>query len=198
MKEKEDGFIIVLFSTFIKVLYHINLIVLFKFVAKKVFKKKRMAQNNVIDIFNILKFTFLIIIIHYRMNSTLIVIAVTYLAFMNIFTYFYYHFWRISTVRNLIHSRRRFVALTISFFYNILFFSYIYLIKGIDLFESFTPNFLNSFQISIANAFASSPISEPNSLFAHYLVTIQIVTTFIYVTLLLSQIIPDSSEKEII
>ena len=197
MKEKEDGFIIVIFSTLIKVLYHINLIVLFKFVANKVFKKKRMAQNYVIDIFNILKFAFLLIVIHYRMDDKFIIIVVTYLAFMNLFTYFYYHFWKISTVRNLIHSRRRFVALSISFFYNILFFSYIYLIKGINLFDSFTPNFLNSFQISIANAFASSPISEPNSLFAHYLITLQIVTTFVYVALLLSQIIPDTSEKEI-
>jgi hypothetical protein len=198
MKEKEDGFIIVFISFFIKVLYHINLIEFLKFIAKKIFSEERLAQNYVIDIFNILKFTFLFFAIHYKMTSTFIIITITYLAFMNLFTYFYYHFWKIPTVRNVTHSRRRFVALTISFFYNILFFSYLYLIKGNCLFKSFIPNFLNSFQISIANAFGADSISEPSNLFAYYLVTLQIATTFVYVTLLLSQILPDTSEKEIL
>jgi hypothetical protein len=57
---------------------------------------------------------------------------------------------------------------------------------------------LNSFQISIANAFGADSISEPSNLFAYYLVTLQIDTTFVYVTLLLSQILPDTSEKEIL
>lgn len=197
MKKTDNGFLYIIFSFVVKVLNYINLVELLKRFFVKKFKNKRMAQNYVIDIFNIVKFIFVIIAIHYKISNQIIFSIIIYLGAMNLFTYFYYHCWDIPKIRDIEHSRRRFTALVTSFFYNILIFSYIYLIKGTIIFKNFTPYFKNSFQISIANAFASSAISEPTGLNGFYLVTLQIITTFIYVVLLLSQTIPHVSENEI-
>lgn len=192
-KNKGNGFIYRLINMIFYCFKFLNLVELVKhlFSSKGKNPDSIISLSNIgIDVFNILKFAFVGFSIHFYWDNAFTKLAVIYLMLMNLFTYFYYHCWEIKEIRDLIHMRRRFVNLCISFSFNILAFSYVYLVFGRSEFNGFISTFWNSLQLSLAFTFSGAAKFEPLTLTGFYLSNIQLIITFIYVAFLLSQTIP--------
>lgn len=190
MNNRNNGFLYPAISLIIKILFFLNIIEIVKTLFSKLGKSGLGNSNNLIDSFILTKFIFIFSIFFSKMSNPFIIWISIYLGFMNIFTYFYYHCWHIKRIYNIEHSRRRFIALFFSFLYNIFFFSYIYIVKGSQIFKHFIATYSNSILVSIANAFGGSTGYEVSNNSGNFIINVQIITSFIYVVLLISQSLP--------
>ncbi|PKN71975.1 MAG: hypothetical protein CVU50_09300 [Candidatus Cloacimonetes bacterium HGW-Cloacimonetes-3] len=203
-KRSEYGFIYIIFSGVVNLLWLINFVEWFKFIFYQLCKfimkdiSRKAAYNWAIDIFVVVKFVFLILFMLMPDNAIILKIVI-YLLIMNVFTYFYHHVWRKPSDSCSHWQTRRFANLMLAIVFNILCYTYL-LGNGLAryiLWENGTPASLYSvLQYSISNTFLlSSSLSVVNA-FGLYLQTSQQIVSFIFLVIILSQSIPKPAKED--
>ncbi len=192
----KNGFIIEIVEWIIKIFNKINIVEHFKNIANLITKnkEKRIAYKNIlIDIFILLKFLFLIIVIWLNANSIIIAIIVWYLIIFNLHTYFYRHLWIPPYNIETKNIHRRFISLVTSFVFSNISFYYLYFIfyschfqitEGKSAKISFL---LYSFYNSI---FGSYVFVKPIDNYGAFVSLFQLSITFIFISIILTNSIP--------
>lgn len=201
-KGLSNGLIYPLVDRTIRFLYYLNLVELFKYVAvllvRSAENKRLTATRIATDVFILVKWSFLLIVFLGQQFSLMLNWTVWYLLITNVFTYFYYHTWCDDVQhRNKFDShrvRRRFLNLGLSFLYSIFCFAYLYSVGHAAEFQnSSNENILSSLLLSTATAFASDySLIQPNTELGQFIIITQSAITFIYVSIILSNSIPQS------
>ncbi|MCX6164376.1 MAG: hypothetical protein NTU73_05865 [Ignavibacteriae bacterium] len=203
--EFKDGFIYVIFDKIMKVIYYLNLVEFFKYVASKITKinkqneKYTQIKNNAIDIFIITKWLFVFVIWMLNINNVLITAMVIYLITTNLFTYFYYHVWDIEALDmdnfTVDRIRNRFKNLLQAFSFSIYSFAYLF---QIPLSEHFSwTNNISSFSKSILFSAANSITAGfegvvPNDTIGNFFAISEILITFIFIAIIFTKSIPQT------
>lgn len=199
----EYGFFYVIASVMIKTLWAINLVEWFKILFYQVCRLlhknicKRASYNWAIDLFIVLKFTFVILALFLPDNPIYLRI-VLYLLFMNVFTYFYHHVWRKPNDNCSHWQARRFVSLSFAIVFNSLCYCYLYwngLSEHIRWVSTTPLNLYSVIQYSIANTFLLSSSLSAVNIFGLYLQTSQQAISFIFLAIILSQSIPKPTKE---
>lgn len=205
------GFIYPAFDKLLHLCKYLNLVELFKYIAKVITPQKNNPIISIrysriaVDIFIVSKWLFLLLIILLKINTLATTIIIWYLLIMNLYTYFFYHVWdensliddRITPTR----IKRRFFNIIISILYTIVGFAYLYYIPYFHeyswRFEQ--PTFKHSLIFSISNSLtAGYNVVEPASFTGFLVATIQLTMMFIFLTVIIAGSIPqmNSVKKE--
>lgn len=212
----DNGLIYPFIYKVIKVLYYLNVVELIKkiteFITVKYYKNRsevtqkvkiRRNRNIAIDLFILLKFLFIVIIIYIDTSSIVVQIAVWYLLISNVFTYFYYHLWcddvileRFQTIHR---ARRRFVSFIISFIFMMLCYSYFYLImtpEHFSLINKESSRIAASIISAIGNAFnMDMGYLKKESDISKIVALSQTINVFLFLTLLLTSSLPKAKQE---
>lgn len=206
LKNTNFGFIYPIFNFIINLLKKLNLVELLKFISFSYFPLKttdaddlRGRINIVIDIFIILKFLIVFLLIFFNCNDDVSYFVVVYLSFFNIYTYFYHHVWNLPVSSlGIIRERRRFINLILSFSFSNICFAYFYGVIYVDqiLWPESENIILNSIWLSTAKSmfidFQNVELLKGN---VSYIVIIQSIVTFIFASIILSNTIPKHGEN---
>jgi hypothetical protein len=200
------GFIYKIFKAIIEGLKNLSLVELFKLIGGKLnpnptdSDKVTIYRRVSVDVFIIFKWLILIIFFSNALNGLWYSLIIWYFIITNIHTYFYYHVWDEAAIKsfdNDEHSlRRRFINLLLAISFSNISFAYLYLsyyssefnwgITGI--------NSSNAIWFSISNSIAGNynginPISD----IGNSLTMIQLLITFLFVTIIVSRSIPQKT-----
>lgn len=203
----KNGFIYPFFDALIRCLYYCNLVEFFKFLAKLSAKKDEEKSkiiekcNIAIDIYQIFKWTVLLVLWVCNNSSFFSELVVYYLLFSNLFTYFYYHVWGSKNFQRLDRDtlNRKFLnsLLAISFY----LFCYAYLYQFHYSSHILWPNChidaVNAIYLSIANAFTLSyggfsPLTQSMRI----VFISEILNTFLFFTVIITNSIPNHAGKD--
>lgn len=199
-----NGFIYEVIDRIIESLNYLNLVELFKFLAKRLTRqnaKKEELISNVniaIDIFIVLKWLVVLFIWLNNITGAFWTLLTFYLIWSNIHTYFYYHLWKKEKNGGLEKMRRRFVSLVLAISFSNFGFAYLYS-------KVFSENFawkiestlidqsslLYSFSQSL---FVGSGSVYPITLLGEFLTVMQLIISFIFVVVILSASLPAQTE----
>jgi len=197
------GFIYKAVNFLLHFLNNLNLVELFKFVAKKLNKsttdkEKVKAYARIgIDIFISLKWIFLLLLWKCSWHSPILSVIIWYLIITNLYSYFYNHIWTDEALDTSKFTndriRSRFLNLLLAVFYSTFCFAYLYQVVYPSEFTwgDSGANTLYAIQFSFSNSVAAnygqvSPTTDSGNIVA----TIQLVITFIFVAIILSRSIP--------
>jgi len=201
----KNGFIYPFLKFLIDKSKYLNLVELFKYIAKYMVSEnnKISASRIAVDVFIVLKWLFIIIIWCFNYSNMFVSILVWYLIITNIYTYFYYHIWSDEALKtdNFTKDiiRRRFVNLIIAFAYSILCFAYLFqFVYSSDIdWNSKNIAFINSIMFSFNNSLGSSYNNIiPQTDLGNFICSIELLITFIFATLILSRSIPQTDSKK--
>ena len=169
-------------------------------------KKNRTTYARIsVDIFIATKFVLLFSLIAFHCNGLFWTIAVWYLLFMNIYTYFYYHLWSEKVLKDRRFSidrvKRRFLNLMLAILFSVLGFAYLYLHPYSSAFEwkLGQPKLLDSILYSVSNSLtAGFDQVQPLTSTGYIVSTAQLLMMFFFLTIIISNSIPqiNSSFKE--
>jgi hypothetical protein len=202
------GFIYKIFDKIMKIVFCLNLVEFFKFVAEKLTKIKKSddkyisVKNTAIDIFILSKWLFVFLIWVFNVNNILITFIVVYLIFTNLFTYFYYHVWDSGSLDldnfTIDRIRNRFKNLLQAFSFSIFSFAFLFQIPFSHHFN--WPNNISSFSKSILFSTANSLTAgfegiTPIDTVGNLLTILEIVISFIFVAIILTKSIPQTKSK---
>jgi hypothetical protein len=197
----KKGIIYICINAVIENIKYFNLVELPKYIFKKFFFSDSItATRFAVDLFIILKWTFVMLLWYFNVKNQVINIAIFYLIFTNIYTYFYYHVWTKDLENPFYDSeriKRRFLKLMLSIAFNVVAFAYL-------IAQPFSNNFkwkngyseLNdALFFSISNSLTTSyqNVSIITEL-GHSLSLIETVTSFIFLTIILANSIPQMKE----
>jgi hypothetical protein len=214
-KASDNGFIYPIANSVILLLYYLNIVELFKWIAVqlmklyysksidviKVNRKIRKARNISVDLFIFLKFLYVLMAWYFKGDSYLLTAVAIYLLWINSFTYFYYHLWEEGNIRGeyaTVHrTRRRFINLLQSLLFMLIVYCYLYSIPFNEHFaseEKLSTLQYVLFTTSISFPFEFKVISAISEL-GQGLVMSQVLLSFLFITILLSQSIPKANKK---
>lgn len=167
-------------------------------------KKSRIKTSRIaVDVFIILKWTLIIFAMNQGWNHTLITIFVWYLVYSNLYTYFYYHIWIPEALNTESFDndriRRRFITLMLSIGFSNLCFAYLIRYPYSLDFQWSNNNPLNikAMWFSFANSLtANYEYVKPNTENGVELTIIQLIISFIFLTLILGKSIPQTNSKK--
>lgn len=188
----ERGIIYLTFCMLIKVFSTLNAVewvkgILIYFLCPEGCSKKKVTaiRRLLVDIFIILKFTFVFVAL--RTPSLIFTFGVGYLCFTNIFTYFYYHVWDVSPGLDVDSKRRRFINLLLSLLFNMICFSYFYKVSLIPIKIGYDWGY---FVLSLLNTFmlGTNIISDAGLQSNTYqmIFVIQGLMSFVFLSIILS------------
>jgi len=197
------GFIYEIFKAIIEGLKYLSLVELFKFIAKKLNptptdeRKATIYSRVAVDIYITLKWILLIIFLLTSLNGFWSCLIIWYLIITNIHTYFYYHVWDKAAI-NLLEAdehclRRRFINLLLAITFSNISFAYLYYTyysNGFNWDNSGITR-LHSIWYSISNSVAANYNGiSPSTDLANSVSMIQLLITFLFVTIIISRSIP--------
>lgn len=145
-----------------------------------------------IDIFIFLKFSLLLWLMFTSRISLFSFVFVLILMFFNVFTYIYYHLWSERECRGEEHRRRRLVSVSSSFLFNALGFSYIYMVLvrwGLMNFMDRHGRVSCLLYSAYLSFFATTDYLVSISLWGDIVVLLQFLTTFVFVSIILSRVL---------
>jgi hypothetical protein len=155
------------------------------------------CRSNIVDGYNVFKWLFVILLFLTHATNSFLTIVIWYFIITNLYSYFYHHIWSDEAIENAIISadraRRRFFLLMLSFSYSVFCFAYLYR-------HPYNRNFkwegnttkLKSIWFSISNSLGSNyDLVKPMSEFGHSITIIQLVLTFMFVSIIISKSIPE-------
>ena len=158
---------------------------------------KRRIANLAIDLFIVLKWLFLLTIWTFNITNWFVVSMAVLLLIMNLHTYFWYHLWAVD--RGVVipspefRERRRFMNLIFAIAYSMALYAYLYqrvLMMDFAWPQNLAP-VISALVFSIGNALTGfSGDLKPISATAHLVVSSQLVMTFVFVAMLLSNSVP--------
>ncbi|EPU3919587.1 hypothetical protein ACVWV7_003736 [Aeromonas hydrophila] len=214
-----NGFIYPFLDIAINILKHLNLVELFKKVAQLVCKALHFNEQNLqtkllikysnlaIDIYQIFKWMTLfylwlyieriidvnIFSLHIPLNTKFIA---WYLIASNLFTYFYYHVWgsRYTQLLTRESMNRRFMNTILAIAYYIFAYAYLFEVHYMQHFE-WADNIVshsNSIYLSASNALTfSHDAFDAKDSTGRFLLLSQAINTFIFLTIIISNSIPN-------
>jgi len=206
---RSGGFLFFLWDCFVKALYWINAVEILKmvsrFIARNILKcnsddAQRCASNIAIDVYIVLKWFFIIMLWKFRVASLLFEVIVWYLVATNLYTYFYYHVWGDSRFKNTITREKvklRFFKSILAFAFYVVCFAYMY-----DVVYPHSTNFrggspIDFLSFSLCTALVTSlgdySITGSSGMMLY---TLQVLNTFFFVNMIISQTIPSETVKE--
>lgn len=198
----KNGLIYVFFNSIIEGLKYFSLVELFKWLASKMFvTNNSKARKIAVDIFILLKWSFVLSAFIYRWNNPLFNILVWYLIFTNIYTYFYYHVWdkdSLHTDLKIDRVRRRFLNLLLSVGFSNFCFAYLYRFSYYDHFKWIgkSEHSLSAVWFSMANSLTSNyEFVVPKTQFGNELALMQLFLSFMFFTIILAKSIPQTSSS---
>lgn len=211
----KNGFIYPLANSIIKFLHYCNIVEGIKFIAKLyslISKPKGINEkdqlirlkshvNIAIDIYQVLKWAVLLFFWLCNFKGRVSLIITIYLICSNLFTYFYYHVWgsQYKQINDKYSKNRRFLNSLIAIAYYIFAYAYLFHIHYADLF--LWPNEIidsaNAIYLSFANSFTLTYGDvKPLNQFARSLLISEIINTFIFITIIITNSIPNHIEEE--
>jgi hypothetical protein len=199
--------------TFFKLIFDnfrfLTIVEFFKFIAKKINPKKNNVESklsysrNAVDIFILLKWMFILIIAKFSFSNNFITVFVWYLLITNIYSYFYYHIWSDEALNTESFEkdriRRRFLNLMLAVGFSNLCFAYLYKLPYQVDFDWSNNNitFLKAIWYSLSNSFGGNyDAVKPINDFSNSVSMIQLITTFIFITIILGKSIPQTNSKK--
>jgi hypothetical protein len=201
----KNGPIFFVLNNILENLKYISLVELFKYLAVKLFvknrnnDKKNTAKRYAVDIFIILKWFLVIYLLQNEIFNTYYTILIWYLIYSNLYTYFYYHVWHkdsMSTEDFLIDRvRRRFITLMLSIGFSNVCFAYLIRLPYVTDFNWSNNSSTNakSLWFSLANSLtANYEYVKPNTEIGVDITIIQLIISFIFLTLILGKSIPQT------
>ena len=195
----KHGIIYSIVNWIILKLNYLNLVELLKKLVKLFFsseQNKRTASRATVDIFIIAKWLFIGLLWYFNVKSSTVNFLVWYLIFTNIYTYFYYHTWTKDLANphfDIDRIKRRYLNLMLSIGFNVYSFGYLFAQPFKENFK--WPNEYSTLQeslsFSLANSISSnyqyvSSITETGNT----LTLIETIISFIFLTIILSNSIP--------
>lgn len=219
-----DGFIYPFVNNIVKVLKYLNLVECFKEVATSIcLYNNRLVGfptsdeikkycNFAIDFYQIFKWTVLLwlwLCVDRHIELGLYITSVTidtsyfawYLITTNLFTYFYYHVWGSPHLQLLtrVTMNRRFMNTILAILYYITTYAYLYEIHYSSDFSwpNNTVSHINALYLSVSNAltFSHDGFDAINSS-GRFILISQAVNTFIFLTIIISNSIPNHFKEE--
>ncbi|WHY64692.1 hypothetical protein [Neobacillus sp. SuZ13] len=216
-RSSDNGLIYPLIKFLITIVFYLNIVEYIKKLSdiftSRYFKDKsekirwvkvRRNRNYAIDLFIILKFLFVLIVLFEGYKNLWILIIVWYLIVTNIFTYFYYHLWVEDALKEnhltVNRVRRRFITLFISIAFMMLCYVYFYYSMTPDHFtlnskdkwsNEYIVYFINSVTKSFAIDFESLKASDQKGTLIEIS---QVINMFIFVTLILAKSLPKADK----
>lgn len=190
-----DGLLYTLLNPVLKFLRFLNLVELFKLIAVKIGKNKVYSRTGT-DAFILFKWALLLIIWTCSWHNIVITIAVWYLLITNIYTYFYYHVWSDEALNTTTLTndtlRRRFLVLLLAIAFSDFGFAYLYKLPyAADFSANSVANYV---WYSISNSFAANYNAiQPTTELGNSIAMIQLIITFIFVTIIVSRSIPETA-----
>lgn len=194
-----QGPIFAFFQLFVSVSKKLNLVEYVKEITFRLLRflglerSERFSKSIGIDVYIALKWITVACLWAIGSGSVLATFLCAYLLWSNLFTYFYYHVWDTRFHSNADWQRRRFVSLIQSIAYNIFGFAFLYRFQFqtefswkfadsiVPLRESFLPLAMSSLSL-----FGStSSVAEPISLAGLTVLSIQSLSTLIFLTIIL-------------
>jgi hypothetical protein len=202
----KNGILYIIFKFILDNLKHLTIVEWFKAIAKKLNPKKNDSNYKLafsrtsVDIFIILKWSFILIISKLALTNDFLTVFVWYLLITNLYSYFYYHIWTDEALNTegfeMDRIRRRFINLILAVGYSNLCFAYLYKIAYVSNFEwsDKTPTFLKSIWFSVSNSLAANyEAVKPLNDFSNSVSMTQLVITFIFITIILGKSIPQTT-----
>lgn len=205
----KNGFIYVAFKEFIEFLKLINLVEKFKLISIKLTKagnnydaRKYRNSRIAVDIFIVFKWVVIFLFCLFKLNGWITSIITWYLIISNIYTYFYYHIWDKESLKNAGKDwdsiRRRFFNLILAISFSEISFAYLYTHQYINEFTwaAFGNQMTQSIWFSVSNSLAANydavKIASP---LGYSITMIQLTITFIFITIIVSNSIPQKPEE---
>lgn len=200
------GIIYEIFKAIIEGIRYLSLVELFKLIAKKLNPKPldelstTIYSRAAVDIFITLKWLLLLIFFFASLNNIWSCLIIWYLIITNIHTYFYYHVWDKAAI-NLLEAdehclRRRFINLLLAIAFSNISFAYLYHSYYAGGFNWGDSGITRSHAIwySVSNSVAAnynsiSPITD----LTNSVSMVQLLITFLFVTIIVSRSIPQKS-----
>ena len=214
MTSYENGFLIRVFSALVQAVHYISPVEqlknFFVWVSKcKTEDEKRRCKTYAIDTFILVKWLYVILIVALKCNSHIHFAIVWLLIFFNLFSYFYYHIWDedalVGKEFKINRVRRRFLNVLLAIAFSHLAFAYLYYAQYYCHFQvdstnkelvNITSSFGNWLWYSVSNSIAANfNAIQPKTPFGHQLSMIQLVMSFIFITIILSKSLPDAKEQ---
>lgn len=193
----KNGIIYTIFDFIIEKLKYLNLVELFKYIFERLFNKDHLAGERFgMDIYILLKWIVVFVFWTLGVNSKIANVFIWYLIASNIYTYFYYHIWTKDLEKgnfDIVRIKRRFLNLMLAVFFNGFCFAYFFAVPFLSNFswpENVSPikhSILFSFSNSIT---ANYDIVKPITEIGNSLLIIETFITFIFLTIILSNTIP--------
>jgi hypothetical protein len=205
---KNDGFVILLVAKAVHLLHYLSPVEWVKHLGQAVSlassevsnaEELRRTANIWIDVFIVSKWLTVGLLFCYRQNSWIALIFVSCLLFYNLFSYFYYHAWGsafqvsgLSSERLLWRDRRRLVSFLLAIAFSFFGFAYLYSLQFPIYFQwPAGPSFREALYLSVSNSFAITVDGfEPLTSLARWLLILQVLNMFVFLTVLIGNSIP--------
>ncbi len=200
------GFIYELFRVLIEGFRFLNLVELFKLIGQKLnpspneINMRTKYSRISVDIFIILKWVIVSIISITSSSNLFLCFLVWYLIITNVYTYFYYHVWDTNAINqseNDEHSlRRRFINLLLAISFSNLSFAYLYSNYYSNQFSwgEYGINLKHAIWYSITNSVSGNySLVNPISDIGYSVSMIQLVISFVFITIVISRSIPQKN-----
>jgi hypothetical protein len=204
----KNGILYIIFKFFLDNLRHFTIVEWFKVIGHKLNPKPNDASSKLaysrtaVDIFILLKWSFILIITKMGATNSLLTIFIWYLLTTNIYSYFYYHIWTDEALNTEDFEkdriRRRFINLILAVGYSDLCFAYLYKLPYKSNFEwvNNVTNFTKAVWYSISNSLAANYEGvKPMTDLGNNISMIQLIITFIFITIILGKSIPQTNSK---
>ncbi|WBX76235.1 hypothetical protein PG911_16655 [Tenacibaculum ovolyticum] len=200
----KKGILYSIFDWIIENVSYLNLVELFKFIGVNIFPNNRITALRIsVDLFIVLKWLFIALVWQFNIKNGLVNIIVWYLIFTNLYTYFYYHTWTKNlnkTEFDFDRIKRRFLNLGLSIAFNVFSFAYLFAqpffsnFKWLNEYSTLKDSVLFSTANSLTTSYTYVTATTETG---HTLIIIETITSFIFLTIILSNSIPQmNTEKE--
>lgn len=203
-----NGFLLPIFNIFVKIIFALNLVEYFKKSVRAAYRfthgTKKLSHadilessNIAIDIYQLFKFGVLFVLWGLEAESSLAKYAIYYLLLSNVFTYFYYQVWGNGYATRFDRDtlNRKFLNTILAVVYYLLCYAYLYqhhfhlMIEWLN-----SPSMLESIYLSISTAFTltySGFSPKGNDITIYMVFLSEILTTFLFLTIIISNSIPN-------
>lgn len=202
----KNGFIYPIFDKIIVLLKYFSLVELFKYIAIKFFaddsaESKRYKARIAIDLFQLFKWLLIIVFYVFCINSMFSLYVTYYLIWANIYSYFYYHVWGSGFTQqgDFVYFRSRFLNSILAIAYFIFCYAYLYTqhFPTEIVWANDEVDFINGIYLSVSNSFTLTYGDfAPKTQFIRVLFLTELLNTFVFFTIILSNSIPNPTSKE--
>lgn len=200
-----NGFLYPLINGVVNLLRYVCLVELFKAVGKRIACGNNFQSVNysriAVDIFIVTKWLFVATLWFFGVASTWATVAVWYLLFTNLYTYFYYHTWSSEIFSDPYvypdRIKRRFTNLVLAISYTVFGFAYLYSLPYAKEYSwnNGTPTFLQALWYSISISLtASYDQVHPVTNTGNSVPMIQLLMMFIFLTIIIGGAIPQTNQ----